>query len=249
MANALPIHVIDGGTLCDSGIDSPPTPAARDDRPEHDALPATTNGSASSAATDANSVLLQISGMHCAGCVARVEKALGEQPGVRHVAVSLSEETAKISGEHLRPDRLADVVRTRGFEAAPVMPREKAASVAEQRTALEHRQYATARKWRNRVIVGLCAWIPLAVIHWGGKPLGWYTGHHPEGALLWVQVALAFTILIYVGGLFYQSAWKAAKAKSTNMDTLIAIGATAAFSLSLFVTILTVLGKHAPFPL
>ncbi len=185
---------------------------------------------------------LRIEGMHCASCVGRVEQALRQAEGVRSAEVSLAGGTAVVRGSELDPEALARAVETTGFHAEPVLRRE---SLAERREALERRQRDAARRWRSRVIVGASIWLPLELLHWLGPVLG---VHAHGGAWLWITVIGATVALAYVGSEFYRSAFRAARARSTNMDTLVAIGATAAFALSIANLIRMRLG-HADAPL
>lgn len=183
---------------------------------------------------------LCIEGMHCAGCTGRVENALKTISGVNEVAVNLNEGIAVIKGTNLNTSDLINIVKQRGFDAQPLSKKQ---SVQQQRTALETRQHENSRKWRNRSIVGFAAWIPMAIIHWAGRPLGLYTSMHPDGIWLILMTVLAAVVLLYVGTGFYTSAYKAAKNRSTNMDTLVSIGATAAFGFSIVVLIMLLAEK------
>ncbi|HZW11506.1 MAG TPA: cation-translocating P-type ATPase [Phycisphaerales bacterium] len=169
---------------------------------------------------------LRIEGMHCAACVGRVEQALIRERGVRSAEVSLAGGTALVRGSALDADALARAVRSTGYVAEPVVRRE---SLAERREAMERRHLASVRRWRSRVLVGGAIWLPLELLHWFGHHVG-IQAH--AGPWLWATVIGATAALLYVGSAFYLSAFRAALARSTNMDTLVAIGATAAFALS-----------------
>lgn len=184
------------------------------------------------------SLTLSIDGMHCAGCVGRVEKALTETPGVSSATVSLADGRALIKGTNLDSEQLIASVVSRGFTAAVTRQR---ASVADQRTDIEHRQHASARRWRNRTMIGFGAWIPMAVIHWAGPSIGLGHAHEVTSPWFWVLAALAAVVLVCVGSGFYASAIRAARNLSTNMDTLVSLGATAAFGFSIVIVILKVL--------
>ncbi|MFG0285114.1 MAG: cation transporter, partial [Phycisphaerales bacterium JB039] len=175
------------------------------------------------------SATLRIDGMHCASCVARVEDALKKAPGVRSASVNLTEGRAVVEGDGLDIDSLTSAVRATGFDAEP---EQAGASLAEQRSELEERQRRSETAWRRRFLAGLACWAPIAVIHWLGPALGLSHVDSPAGPWLWIIAALATVAQVYVGKGFYQSALKAARHKSTNMDTLIAMGSTAAYLFS-----------------
>ena len=235
-----------------------PPKTARPASPHHHSIPHSSgeHGEASSDAgpranRDASPRLrLAIEGMHCAGCVGKVEAALKAVPGVASAAVSLPHASAEVSGRDLRPDELLVAVQDAGFEATPLVERQ---SVADQRTAIEQRQHRTARMWRNRFIAGFLAWLPMLPSHlpeWlGGSAAHAHGVHDPGDPWLWVHAALSTFVQIYVGGAFYRSAFKAARSRATNMDTLVSIGATAAYLFSLTVFVLALVGVRTGQPL
>ncbi|MEM8834810.1 MAG: cation-translocating P-type ATPase [Planctomycetota bacterium] len=176
-------------------------------------------------------VRLKIDGMHCAGCVASIERALHGVQGVESVAVDLLGGAASIAGERLHGESLIKAVASRGFEARQDTSR---ASLKRARTELEDTQRANSDRWRRRFLIALSGWIPLAFIHWAGPTVG--IAHEsirsPASVWLWVVLAISTAVQIAAGSGFYASAWRALRARSANMDTLIALGSTAAYTLS-----------------
>ncbi len=173
---------------------------------------------------------LAVQGMHCAGCAAKIDRALRSVPGVSEVRVDLQGGSAAIKGE-APPETLTEAVRRVGYDAEPITQRR---TVAEERTELEHHQHASARSWRNRFIVAAAVWAPIEGLHWLSRidGLGFLDLHHYAWGP-WLIAALITAVVAYTGGAFYRSAWRAARRGTTNMDTLIALGATAAYILSL----------------
>lgn len=199
-------------------------------------------------ADDSSVVRLKIEGMHCAGCVGRVEDALCKVPGVSEAQISLTGQNAIVRGDKLDADVLADAVGKTGFQAEPIIKKE---TLAQRRDALVHKQQRARKKWKNRVIVGLILWLPLEAIHWLGGPLFGIDNdimHDPSKPMLWIMIAAATIVLIYVGSAFFVSALNAAKAKATNMDTLVSIGALAAYGLSV-VNLMRMFAGHGDYPL
>jgi Cu+-exporting ATPase len=178
---------------------------------------------------------LKVSGMHCASCAATVRRAIEAKPGVLSAAVSVSDGTATIHGTDLEAEALVQAVRDRGFEAEPGAA---AVAPAELRSEIEIRQVRRERQWRFRAIVGIGLWVPMALLHWFGPPL-W------EPWIPWVLLAGATTVLATAGWGFYRSAAAAARHRTTNMDTLIAMGATTAYIFSLVALIGMTLGLVA----
>lgn len=188
-----------------------------------------------------STVRLRIEGMHCASCASSIERALNKQPGVESAVVNLSGAAATIKGHDLQGADLTTAVVHAGYKAQAISSTE---SLAQQRSAIEHHQHASARSWRNRALVGALIWIPLEILHWFGPSFGIDapTAH-------WIMLALSTIVQIYVGKAFYASALSAARRLTTNMDTLIAIGSTAAFGFSLVVLILQQTGRAVDQPL
>ena len=182
---------------------------------------------------------LKVSGMHCASCAATVQRAIEARPGVRSAAVSVNDGIATIHGTDLQAEGLVQAVRDRGFDAEPAA---EAVAPAELRSEIEIRQARRERQWRFRAVVGLGLWVPMALLHWFA-PATW------EPWVPWVLLGGASTVLITAGWGFYRSAAAAARRRTTNMDTLIAMGATTAYVFSLVVLIGMALGLVAEQPL
>ena len=182
-------------------------------------------------------------GMHCASCAAGVESALKRIDGVRSAGVSLQAGEAEVTGEHLDPRALVAAIQNQGYDAKLAVNGQAA------RTATEDRQHAQARGWGRRALFGGILAALIAAIHWLG-PLAGLTGvDSVAGPWLWIMAALSTISQVYVGGAFYKSAWRAARHGRTNMDTLIAIGATAAYSMSVGVVVSDLLGLSHEIPL
>jgi len=194
--------------------------------------------------TNASTVRLHIEGMSCASCTGHVEDALMQIEGVSEAQVSLADQSALVRGTELHANELADTVKKAGFAATPILKKQ---TLAQRRDVLMQKQERTRKKWKSRVLVGATIWVPLEALHLLGRPLlGLPKGfaHDPSGPILWIIIFGATLVLFYVGSAFFASAFKAARAKTTNMDTLVSIGALAAFSLSI-VNLIRILSVHA----
>ncbi|MBT8486561.1 MAG: cadmium-translocating P-type ATPase [Phycisphaerae bacterium] len=164
----------------------------------------------------------QVGGMTCAGCAASIQQAVESLPGVASAAVSVTDGTAVVTGRDLTAATIAAEIATRGFTARPL---EADRDAVEIRSAIERQQTTNERRWRRRTIVGFAIWLPLLALHWLS----------PDPAPAWIAWTMclgATASLIFVGGGFYRSAFAAARRGTTNMDTLIAIGATTAWAFS-----------------
>lgn len=170
-----------------------------------------------------NEVQLRVSGMSCTSCAATVQRAIEQQPEVESATVSFSDGLAIVRGRRLDAGHLAHIVSEAGYQAAPVAT---SRSAGEQLTEIEHHHAHNERAWKRRAIIALSLFVPLELIHW-------FAPHAWHGWLPWLLATGSGVVLVVAGGGFYRSAWSAAKRRTTNMDTLIALGATTAFVYSL----------------
>ena len=172
---------------------------------------------------------LSVGGMTCASCVMRVERALKNVPGVQDVSVNLATESARVVTTNAEDmdARLRRAVRAAGYE-----PR-AASSAADEAAALS--------PWHGfgPVAIGLALSIPLLAPMLGG-PFGQDWMLPP-----WLQLLLAAPVQFWLGARFYRAGWHAAKARTGNMDLLVALGTSAAFGLSLWLWWRAATGEHA----
>lgn len=175
---------------------------------------------------------LEISGMHCASCVSRVEKALAGVPGVRTARVNLvtEEATVEFPPGSTREDDLIAAVDRSGYQA-----RLLEFSQMKDRQAAERIRFTSvtsetevgvapadrhAGEWRNRAILGAVGTLLLSWLHWR-SPV--------EGSALGVLLGLVLGgLLFYVGQPYYAGAWRRLRHGGANMDSLIALGVSAA---------------------
>ena len=169
---------------------------------------------------------LVVTGLTCASCVARVERALKGVPGVSGAEVSLATERARVSAPAgiVSPTDLVGAIEAAGYAASPVAP--QAAGVVEASEEVAKEQ--AARRDLARVLVAAALSAPL-VAPMVLTPLG--IAWTPPG---WVQLLLATPIQFWLGWRFYRNGWKAVRAGTGNMDLLVAIGTSAAYGLSLY---------------
>jgi Cu+-exporting ATPase len=169
-------------------------------------------------------VRLAIEGMTCASCVARVEKALLKVPGVASAEVNLATEKAEVK----LLSREADV-------AALLAAVEKAGYKARQ---LQEETGARAGDAPAN------AWWPVLLAALLSAPLALPMLGMPFGADFslpgWMQWALATPVQFWLGARFYRAGWKAIKARTGNMDLLVALGTSAGYGLSVYLLL-----KHA----
>ena len=178
---------------------------------------------------------LDISGMTCAACAMRVEKALAKVPGVASASVNLATEKATVSlsgggtGEGTGMDALVAAVTKAGYQATPVTQEPTP-------TAPSEAQRANARNRRELTAVAICALLTLPLVlpmlseGFGGA------GSSGIGALVppWLQFGLATLVQFGFGARFYRAAWRAVRAGAGNMDLLVALGTSAAYGVSVY---------------
>ncbi|MGV2287782.1 heavy metal translocating P-type ATPase [Trinickia sp. YCB016] len=174
---------------------------------------------------------LEIGGMTCAMCAARIEKALARTPGVARAAVNLATERATVASDApLDVDGLVAVVVQAGYEARPVAAPEAAAQPGAEATDTDTRKRRQDRRERNALIVAALLTLPLMLpmlTEWSSTPLA------PP---VWLQLTLATIVQFGFGARFYSAAWRALRAKAGNMDLLVALGTSAAYGLSVWQT-------------
>lgn len=163
------------------------------------------------------SARIGIRGMHCAACVAKVEQALSQTPGVTRANVNLASEEAWVEyvpGQASLTGIGAAVAST-GFEMV-----ERGES-AEEEVERQHRDDYLLLKRKLIVSAVLTAVILLGSM----TPL---LSFLPFGAPVWLFV-LTTPVQFWVGGQFYRSAWARARHGSSDMNTLIVVGTSAAY--------------------
>ncbi|WP_371141865.1 heavy metal translocating P-type ATPase [Burkholderia cepacia] len=178
---------------------------------------------------------LDIDGMTCASCVGRVEKALAAVPGVARVAVNLATERASVHGAGaLDAATLIAAVTTAGYRASLADASSAGATAGADAQPAgaaqdpETRKRLEAIRERDLVIWSAVLSAPL-VAPMLVAPFGIHL--MPNG---WVQLVLASIVQFGFGARFYRAAWHAVKARTGNMDLLVALGTSAAYGLSLW---------------
>ncbi len=186
---------------------------------------------------------IPIIGMTCASCVGRVEKALRTPPGVLKADVNLATEKATvhyIPGQASYQDLVA-AVRGAGYDVVEPAPGTGEEAVEAAVDAEEAARAAAYRKLKTKVIAGFVLSI---IIFAGTMQMEWFT-FLPEwmhnGYLLW---ALASVVQFWVGWQFYTTAWSALKHGTTTMNTLVAMGSSAAYIYSVIGVLFPSLFEH-----
>ncbi|MFF2483115.1 heavy metal translocating P-type ATPase [Paenibacillus sp. NPDC058071] len=172
---------------------------------------------------------LEIEGMTCAACANRIEKGLNKLPGVTKATVNFAMETAHVeyNASEITMQTMTDKVVQLGYKAA----------VKEDGQSNEERKKKELRNKKLQLIVSAVLSFPLlwAMVGHFSFTSGIYL---PEIFMNpWMQLALATPVQFIIGWPFYTGAYKALRNKSANMDVLVALGTSAAYFYSLYVTL------------
>lgn len=171
----------------------------------------------------------KLEGMTCAACANRIEKGLNKMPGVTNASVNFALETATVeySPAEVSVADMQSKVKQLGYKAVAQSDEEEHADTRDQ----------VVRKQKRKLIVSAILSIPLLwamVAHFSFT--SWI--YLPDLFMNpWFQLVLATPVQFYIGWPFYVGAYKALRNGSANMDVLVALGTSAAYFYSLYLTI------------
>jgi Cu+-exporting ATPase len=158
--------------------------------------------------------IFPVSGMTCASCVARVESALSGVPGVVSVSVNLASEKATVEyTEDMRVADLQKAARDAGYDLGPEAETLEDVTTASQRDI---------RAVRNRLIVAIVLGLLIMT-------LGFISTVMRQPYMPYVLWALATPVQFWAGWRFYRGMWGALRHRTADMNTLIAVGTSAAY--------------------
>lgn len=172
-----------------------------------------------------------VPGLHCAGCIAKLEGGLRHVPGITHARVNFSAKRVDI--DHVPscdPPALKAAIAAIGFEAEPLADATPGEGDSEGRRLI-----------RALAVAGFAAMniMLLSVSVWSGAQGATRTMFH------WLSALIALPTVAYSGQIFFRSAWVALRHGRTNMDVPISIGVLLTTGMSLYETIIG--GAHAWF--
>ena len=172
----------------------------------------------------------KVTGMHCAACSARVEKAVLKVPGVTSCAVSLLTNSMGVEGD-ADAQTIISAVKQAGYGAS-LKGENESPEAAE--AGLEDTDTPALRKRLIASIVFLVVLMYFSMGHmmWGWPLPKWFDGNHVAMGLL--QMILAAIIMI-INQHFFINGFKGLINRSPNMDTLVALGSMASFVWSVYV--------------
>ena len=173
-----------------------------------------------------------VTGMSCAACSTRVEKAVSAVPGVTSCSVSLLTNSMGVEGT-ATPDAIISAVQAAGYGASLKGAAQAAPSIAEQEDALADHETPVLKR---RLIASLGFLIVLMYFSMGHMMWGWplpsfFDGNHVAMGL--VQLLLTVAVMV-INQKFFINGFKSLFHGAPNMDTLVALGATASFGYSTY---------------
>ena len=175
--------------------------------------------------------LFAVPGIHCAGCLSKIENGLPLTPGILSARVNMSAKRVAISHDPaLTPPDLKAAIVALGFDAEPLADPGQDVAAAEGRALV-----------RALAVAGFAAMniMLLSVSIWSGAEGATRTMFH------WLSALIALPTVAYAGQPFFRSAWAALRQGRTNMDVPISIGVLLTTAMSLFETVSG--GEHAWF--
>lgn len=174
-------------------------------------------------------VSFDISGMTCAACATKIEKRISKMDGVANANVNFALETIAVEydSKQVQTSDMITAVKKLGYELIPKQ---------DGQNKMDHKEQEI-KKQQRKFIISLILTAPLL----------WTMVAHFEflsfiylpNVLMnpWIQLALATPVQFIVGAQFYKGAFNALRNKSANMDVLVALGTSAAYFYSLYLTL------------
>ncbi len=174
---------------------------------------------------------LAVEGVHCGGCIARIEAAVRQLPGVTEARLNFTNRRLHVAwaDDQVKPAQILETLERIGYHGYPFVPQR-----AEQEEAAEAR-----RLLRYLAVAGFAAMniMLLSVSVWAGSDMTPET----RDFFHWASALIALPAAAYAGQPFFLSALRALKARSLNMDVPITVGVTLALAMSVIET-----ARHAP---
>ena len=164
-------------------------------------------------------ITIPVTGMHCAACQSRVQSALKGTSGVRDATVNLMLNNATVTFDEgtVEPEALVQAIKSTGYDAE--LPRAEVSAFDEQaKQDQAHERELRELKWKTGVSLAIAAITMIVMVPW-------------------VQLVLTTIVVLWPGRQFYTRAWRALRHRTSDMNTLIALGTGAAYLYSLFATL------------
>ena len=164
-------------------------------------------------------ITIPVTGMHCAACQSRVQAALAGTSGVRDATVNLMLNNATVTFDEgtVEPEALVEAIKSTGYDSE--LPRADVSAFDEQsKQDQAHERELRELKWKTGVSLAIAAITMIVMVPW-------------------IQLVLTTIVVLWPGRQFYTRAWRALRHRTSDMNTLIALGTGAAYLYSLFATL------------
>lgn len=183
-----------------------------------------------------DTLTLKLRGMSCASCVTSIEKAIRSVPGVAQVNINFGVEQATIQYDPQRTNlkKIQTAVEAAGYSAYSLQGQEMSGENDAEKAARQTETHDLTRKVLVGGVIGTLLVVgSLSMMSGQGLPLipSWLSNP-------WFQLVLTAPVQFWCGYSFYVNTWKALRRHAATMDTLIALGTSAAYFYSLFATAL-----------
>ncbi|MEG5051072.1 MULTISPECIES: heavy metal translocating P-type ATPase [unclassified Microcoleus] len=180
-----------------------------------------------------DNLTLKLRGMSCASCASSIEQAIQSVPGVIecHVNFGMEQATIQYDSKQTNLETIQSAVDDAGYEALPLQEMAAPEDDSEQADRKSESQTLQRKLWTAGIISILLVVgaIPaMTGLHLPFIP-AWLHNY-------WLQLVLTSPVQFWCGKSFYVGAWKSLKRRVATMDTLIALGTSAAYFYSVFVT-------------
>ena len=176
-------------------------------------------------------VQYNVTGMSCAACSSRVEKAVAKVPGVSSVSVSLLTNSMGVEGT-ASPAEIVKAVEDAGYGASlkGSAPSQSAQQAADEEALADRETPVLKRRlWTSLGFLAVLMWFSMGHMMWGWPLPKFFDGNHVAMGL--VQMILA-AIVMLINAKFFTNGFKGLLHGAPNMDTLVALGSAASFAYS-----------------
>jgi Cu+-exporting ATPase len=176
-------------------------------------------------------ITLPVEGMTCAACQANVQRALNAAPGVRKAAVNLMTHEAAVTFDTTvtSPAALVEAINETGYVSSLPKP------AADPGAADDERERQYGREYRRLLQQSLTS-LAVGGVMMAAMPFMGASDPAVEQAWMYASFAATTGVMAWAGRRFYSRAWKAARHRTADMNTLIAIGTGAAYGYSVVAT-------------
>ncbi len=197
---------------------------------------------------------LPLLGMHCSACAARIERALNRAPGVDNASVNFATTRATVAFDPAQTDlsQLRAAVQKAGYDAIVLDEPETERGIengeetapATGQTLQEAENAAREDEYREqkkRFLLALCLTIPIAILSMAGHVFPdveefFRADSRRDFGRAALELGLTLPVLFWAGREFFGGAWKAARHRAADMNTLVALGTLAALLYSVAAT-------------